>query len=183
MLRSAQDALLANYSANHTDTPDRAIELPTVAGTSLVALPIKAPPSSDPSSSPAAGRPARSLPTSRHHAPDTAPTGTSPATTSEPKDKTPTASNASPNTCATAALNPPPCTTPRQDRRRRHPRRALLPSAAHRLPPTADQRIRRRRKELETRRFPRRVGGSVGAAHSLLRLAAGFRGDGLVVLW
>jgi hypothetical protein len=37
-LRSAQAAVLENYAATHLDTPDLAIELPTGAGKSLVAL-------------------------------------------------------------------------------------------------------------------------------------------------
>ena len=41
-----------------------------------------------------------------HHAHATAPTGSSPATTSAPKDRTPSASRASPNRCATAARRP-----------------------------------------------------------------------------
>src|SRR5580704_9960612 len=53
----------------------------------------RAPPSPAPWSSPAAGRRARSPPTSRHPAPAKAPTGTSPARTSAPKAATPTASN------------------------------------------------------------------------------------------
>ncbi len=73
----------------------------------------KAPPSSAPSSSPAAGKPARRAPTSRPHAPATAPTGTSHATSSATKDKTPTESDASPNTCATAAHRPHPSPTKR----------------------------------------------------------------------
>ena len=45
-------------------------------------------------------------PTSKHPAPATAPNGSSPATNSATKDKTPTASTASPNTCDAAAPTP-----------------------------------------------------------------------------
>src|SRR5580692_8402512 len=72
----------------------------------------RARPSRAPSCSPAAGRPARRPPTWRQPAPDTAPTGTSPARTSARKDKTPHASRASPNRCATAAPRPHRSRTP-----------------------------------------------------------------------
>ncbi len=57
----------------------------------------RARPSIAPSCSPAAGRPARRPPTSKPPAPATAPTGTSPATNSAEKAKTPNASHDSPN--------------------------------------------------------------------------------------
>src|ERR1700722_8339017 len=62
----------------------------------------KAQPSNGQSCSPADGKPARSQPTYKPPAPATAQTGTSPATNSAKKDKTPTGSCASPNAWARA---------------------------------------------------------------------------------
>ena len=82
------------------------------SGTRSTSTVRRARPSPAPSSSPAAGRPARSPPTSRHPAPAKAPAGSSPAKTSESKATTPTASNASPPTCAAATHKPHRSRTP-----------------------------------------------------------------------
>ena len=87
---------------SQANTRGRRSRLASASATRSTSTARKARPSPAPSSSPAAGRPARSPPTSRRPAPARAPPGSSPARISASKGTTPTASSASPRTCAAA---------------------------------------------------------------------------------